>query len=96
MIQVGNDKIGEIYYGSSKIKEVWFGSELVWQLAMGFSLYAWGYNYYGQLGDNTTEQKEVPTQIGTAEDWNMVSAGSNHSLGIRSGKLYIKFNIKSV
>ena len=30
MIQIGNDKIKEIYVGSDKIKEVYYGSEKVW------------------------------------------------------------------
>ena len=30
MIQLGNDKIKEIYVGSDKIKEVYYGSEKVW------------------------------------------------------------------
>ena len=30
MIQIGNDKIKEIYVGSDKIKEVYYGSELVY------------------------------------------------------------------
>ena len=30
MIQIGNDKIKDIYVGSDKIKEVYYGSELVW------------------------------------------------------------------
>ena len=29
-LQIGNDKIEEIYYGSDKIKEVYYGSELVY------------------------------------------------------------------
>lgn len=30
MIQIGNDKIKDIYFGSDKIKEVYYGSEKVW------------------------------------------------------------------
>lgn len=29
-LQIGNDKIKEIYYGSDKIKEIYYGSELVY------------------------------------------------------------------
>ena len=30
MLQIGNDKIKDIYVGSDKIKEVYYGSEKVW------------------------------------------------------------------
>ena len=30
MIQIGNDKIKDIYVGRDKIKEVYYGSEKVW------------------------------------------------------------------
>ena len=36
MIQIGNDKIKEIYVGSIKIKEVYYGSEKVWGGVKGY------------------------------------------------------------
>jgi len=52
------------------------------------SLYAWGWNGNGQLGDGTTTQKTSPVQIGSFTDWTAISTGATHSLGIRDGKLY--------
>lgn len=54
------------------------------------TLWAWGSNaYYGNIGDNTTVQKNVPIQIGTATNWTKVSAGNRFSLAINSnGDLY--------
>jgi alpha-tubulin suppressor-like RCC1 family protein len=46
-------------------------------------LWAWGDNTSGQLGDNTTASKSSPIQLGTSS-WLNVSAGANHTLGIRS------------
>src|SRR5262249_37813009 len=35
----------------------------------------WGSNVYGQLGDNTLSDRQVPTQIGTGTTWLSVTAG---------------------
>jgi hypothetical protein len=48
-------------------------------------LWAWGNNFYGQLGDGTNTDKSVPTRIGTATDWQSISAsGSSHSVAIKT------------
>lgn len=38
------------------------------------TLWAWGGNYFGQLGDGTTADKIVPTQIGSANNWSQIRA----------------------
>jgi alpha-tubulin suppressor-like RCC1 family protein len=48
------------------------------------TLWAWGANTSGQLGDGSIADKNTPVQIGVAADWARISAGSLHSLGIRS------------
>ena len=48
------------------------------------TLWAWGWNYYGQLGLGDTTDRDVPTQVGSATSWVAVSAGWDHSLGLRS------------
>ncbi|MCK5803933.1 MAG: thrombospondin type 3 repeat-containing protein, partial [Lentisphaeria bacterium] len=49
----------------------------------GTSLWCWGYNQDGQIGDGSTEDNYVPTQVGTGRDWVSVAAGSGHSCGLR-------------
>ena len=48
------------------------------------SLWTWGDNSEGQLGDNTTTDKLIPTRIGNELNWNNVSAGGYHSLSLKS------------
>lgn len=47
------------------------------------SIWSWGYNGDGQLGDGTTFHKNKPTQIGTATNWKSISTGTNHSHAIK-------------
>jgi len=47
------------------------------------TLWAWGQNNSGQLGDGSTESKSEPVKVGAYSDWVFVSAGNDYSLGIR-------------
>ncbi|MBK6994107.1 MAG: hypothetical protein IPH31_03990 [Lewinellaceae bacterium] len=47
------------------------------------SLWAWGINDSGELGDGTYANKNSPVQIGTATNWKSVAAGFNHTLAIK-------------
>jgi alpha-tubulin suppressor-like RCC1 family protein len=47
--------------------------------------WAWGNNGFGRLGDNTTTNQSSPVSVvGGFTDWCQVSAGFNHSLGVRT------------
>jgi alpha-tubulin suppressor-like RCC1 family protein len=49
------------------------------------TLWAWGENCFGKLGDETTVAKCSPISvIGGFTDWCQVSAGTQHSLGVRT------------
>ena len=48
------------------------------------SLWSWGDNSAGQVGDGTLEDKRVPVRVGTTEVWRRVSGGELHTLAVRS------------
>jgi alpha-tubulin suppressor-like RCC1 family protein len=53
-------------------------------VAQDGTLWSWGYNNSGQLGDGTTTNRTVPTKIGTDTDWVAIGTGYYHSFGIKS------------
>ncbi|MCE9574879.1 MAG: tandem-95 repeat protein [Deltaproteobacteria bacterium] len=48
------------------------------------TIWCWGLNDKGQLGDNTTTLRNAPTQVGTSTAWASVDAGGSHSCGRRT------------
>ncbi|MBK8722269.1 MAG: hypothetical protein IPL95_08365 [Saprospiraceae bacterium] len=48
------------------------------------TLWAWGNNSNGNLGDGTNIDKSYPIQIGSDNDWAMVSAGANFSFALKN------------
>ena len=54
------------------------------------SLWAWGTNYAGQIGNGTTNASAVPVRIGRANDWVWASAGAAYSVGLKAdGSLWM-------
>lgn len=48
------------------------------------TLWAWGYNAYGQLGDGTTTDRWTPRQVGTDSNWASASAGTLHTVAVKT------------
>jgi alpha-tubulin suppressor-like RCC1 family protein len=93
--QLGNGREGE---GEAEIDPIRIGTGYAAVVASSKhnlaikkdgSLWAWGSNTWGQLGNGTTTDKTSPVRIGTANDWAMVSIG-DHSLAIKTdGSLWV-------
>lgn len=48
------------------------------------TLWAWGANNSGQVGNGSTTDQFTPVQIGTATDWQKIEAGSSLSFAIKT------------
>ncbi|MBU1169322.1 MAG: thrombospondin type 3 repeat-containing protein [Proteobacteria bacterium] len=65
------------------------GESSTFEIKADGSLYAWGWNKDGQLGDGTKIDKYVPTLIGRDTDWTHLVPGGLHTLAIKiDGMLY--------
>ncbi len=54
------------------------------------TLWAWGANSFGQLGNGSSVASKVPAQVGTDTNWASVSGGNNFSAAIKTnGTLWI-------
>ena len=53
------------------------------------SVYAWGYNGLGQLGDNTVVSKSTPVPVSGSQAFIQIAAGGYHSLALKAnGSVY--------
>lgn len=48
------------------------------------TLWSWGINTYGQLGDGTITTRSSPIQIGSGTNWSKTACGYYHSLAIKT------------
>jgi alpha-tubulin suppressor-like RCC1 family protein len=47
------------------------------------TLWSWGFNSSGQLGQGNTDRRSSPVQIGSLTDWRSVTAGGNFSIAVK-------------
>jgi len=61
------------------------GEYTSYAIKTGGTLWAWGYNVYGQIGDGTVINRSSPVQIGSGTDWSKVFASNYSAYAIKTG-----------
>ncbi len=95
--QLGNGESGSGKKQSTPIKimddvnQVAAGHSHTLAIKTDGSLWAWGSNSYGQLGDGTTTPKTIPIKI--IDNISQISAGSSHSVAISSDNILYSWGI---
>jgi alpha-tubulin suppressor-like RCC1 family protein len=68
---------------SNDWKEISGGDKFTIAIKNDGSLWSWGANNYGQLGDGTTNGRIYPKMISSDKTWKKVSCGMFHTLAIK-------------
>ncbi len=91
----GIGQIGDGVTGGIVQSPIQIGSAKDWQVIAAGGIYnvaiksdgtlwAWGANSSGQLGDGTFVNKSAPIQIGNSNNWQSISAGGEHTVAIKT------------
>jgi alpha-tubulin suppressor-like RCC1 family protein len=71
--------------GGTNWKQVSCGYHNTAAIKTDGTLWTWGRNSYGQLGDNTTSSRSSPTTVsGGGTNWKQVSSGAQHTVAIKT------------
>ena len=71
--------------GGTNWKQVSSGYSHTAAIKTDGTLWMWGYNIVGQLGDNTITNKSSPVQVvGGGTNWRLVASGQYHTLAIKT------------
>jgi alpha-tubulin suppressor-like RCC1 family protein len=71
--------------GGTDWKQVACGDSFTVAIKTDGTLWTWGYNGYGQLGDDTTDTKLSPVQtIAGGTNWHQVACGYRHTAAVKN------------
>ena len=60
------------------------GSSHTATIASNGTIWAWGSNYYGEIGDGTNTERNVPTASGNTAGWQSITAGGMMTFAIKT------------
>ncbi|MGE4486007.1 MAG: S8 family serine peptidase, partial [Oscillospiraceae bacterium] len=78
------DELYQLYSDSGDVVQAAAGYSHTLVLKEDGTVWAWGYNYYGQCGNGITSYSESLTQVIGLTNVEYVAAGSFHSLAVKS------------
>lgn len=94
----GGNETSPIQIGSdTNWSYVHAGSERSFAIKTNGTLWGWGNNAGGELGDGTTTSHNTPTQVGAYSNWTKIASTWHTSFGIRSnGTLWGTGNLSDI
>ena len=80
------DRLSPVRIGGDGIKwsKVSCGNYHTTAILNDGTLWAWGFNDFGQLGDGTKTNKSSPVQIGFLTNWSEISCGTDFTLAVKT------------
>jgi len=60
------------------------GGSTGFAIKTGGTLWSWGLNYIGQLGQNDVVSRSSPVQVGSLTNWSQISGGDDHVMAIKT------------
>jgi alpha-tubulin suppressor-like RCC1 family protein len=65
-------------------KQIAFGYYFTAAIKTDGTLWAWGYNGYGELGNGTRTNYSSPIQVGLLTNWSKISCGFGHTAAVKT------------